>query len=307
MLRHFFLFLSHRRALRRWMEHSPRAVALTSRFIAGREIEDAIRVTRQLNQAGLAATLDYLGESVTTLAEAAASRDVYLRLLEAIHAEGLNAGLNANVSLKLTQLGLDVSEAACRENVAAIARRVGELASFVRVDMESSAYTARTLALVSDLHETYPHIGTVLQSYLYRTAGDAEELLQRHIQVRLCKGAYDEPADVAFQKKSDVDANYAKLAQRLLLAGEHPALATHDEPVLREALRFAEAQGIAKDRFEIQMLYGIRRDLQTEHASQGYRVRVYVPFGGAWYPYFMRRLGERPANVWFLVRHLLRS
>ena len=303
MLRHFFLFLSHRRALRRWMEHSPRAVALTSRFIAGREIEDALRVTRQLNQAGLTTTLDYLGESVATLAEAAASRDVYLRLLEAIHAQGLKA----NVSLKLTQLGLDVSEAACRENMAAIARRVRELGSFVRVDMESSAYAARTLALVSDLHETYPHIGTVLQSYLYRTAGDAEDLIQRRIRVRLVKGAYDEPADVAFQKKSDVDANYAKLAQRLLLAGDYPALATHDEPLLREALRFAEAHGIAKDRFEIQMLYGIRRDLQAQYASQGYRVRVYVPFGGAWYPYFMRRLGERPAIVGFLVRNLLRS
>jgi proline dehydrogenase len=303
VLRHFFLFLSHRRALRRWMEHSQRAVALTSRFIAGREIEDALRVTRQLNQAGLTTTLDYLGESVATLAEAAASRDVYLRLLEAIHAQSLKA----NVSLKLTQLGLDVSEAACRENVAAIARRVGELGSFVRVDMESSAYTARTLALVSDLHETYPHIGTVLQSYLYRTGGDAEDLIQRRIRVRLVKGAYDEPADVAFQKKSDVDANYAKLAQRVLLAGDYPALATHDEALLREALRFAEAHGIAKDRFEIQMLYGIRRDLQAQYASQGHRVRVYVPFGGAWYPYFMRRLGERPANVWFLVRHLLRS
>ena len=303
MLRHFFLFLSHRRALRRWMEHSPRAVALTSRFIAGREIEDALRVTRQLNQAGLTTTLDYLGESVATLAEATASREVYLRLLEAIHAQGLKA----NVSLKLTQLGLDVSEAACRENVATIARRVGELGSFVRVDMESSAYTARTLALVSDLDETYPHIGTVLQSYLYRTAGDAEDLIQRRIRVRLVKGAYDEPADVAFQKKSDVDANYAKLAQRLLLAGDYPALATHDEALLREALRFAEAHGIAKDRFAIQMLYGIRRDLQAQYASQGYRVRIYVPFGGAWYPYFMRRLGERPANVWFLARHLLRS
>jgi proline dehydrogenase len=303
VLRHFFLFLSNRRALRRWMEHSPRAAALTSRFIAGREIEDALRVTRQINQSGLTTTLDYLGESVTTLAEAAASRDVYLRVLEAIHAQGLKA----NVSIKLTQFGLDVSEAACRENVAAIARRVGEIGSFVRVDMESSAYTARTLALVSDLHETYPHIGTVLQSYLYRTAGDAEDLIQRRLRVRLVKGAYDEPADVAFQKKSDVDANYAKLAQRLLLASDYPALATHDEALLREALRFAEAHGIAKDRFEIQMLYGIRRDLQAQYARQGYRVRVYVPFGGAWYPYFMRRLGERPANVWFLVRHLLRS
>ena len=303
VLRHFFLFLSDRRALRRWMEHSPRAVALTSRFVAGREIEDALRVTRQLNETGLATTLDYLGESVTTIQEAAAARDVYLRLVEEIHARGLNA----NVSLKLTQLGLDVSEAACRENVAAIARRVGELGSFVRVDMESSAHTARTLALVSDLHETYPHIGAVLQTYLYRAAGDTEDLIQRRVRVRLCKGAYDERADVAFQKKSDVNSNYARLAQRLLLAGDYPALATHDERLLREALRFADANGIAKDRFEIEMLHGIRRDLQARYASQGYRVRVYVPFGGAWYPYFMRRLAERPANAWFVARHLLRS
>jgi proline dehydrogenase len=303
VLRHFFLFLSHRRRLRRWMEHSPRAVALTARFVAGREAADALRVTRQLNQAGFSTTLDYLGESVTRLAEAEAARDVYLGLLEQIHAQKLNA----NVSLKLTQLGLDVSEAACRENVAAIARRAGELGNFVRVDMESSAYTARTLALVVDLHETYANIGAVLQTYLYRTENDAEEMIRRGIRVRLCKGAYDEPPDVAFPKKSQVDANYAKLAQRLLVAGDYPALATHDERLLREALRFVEAQGVAKDRFEIQMLYGIRRDLQSRYAGQGYRVRVYVPFGGAWYPYFMRRLAERPANVWFLARNLFRS
>jgi proline dehydrogenase len=285
------------------MEHSPRAERLTSRFIAGRGIEDALRVTQQLNCRGFSTTLDYLGESVTTLQEAAAARDVYLRLIDRIHEQDLNA----NVSLKLTQLGLDVSEAACRENVAAIARRVGEIGSFVRVDMESSAYTARTLALVTDLHETYRCIGTVLQTYLYRTESDAEEMIRRRIRVRLCKGAYDEPRDVAFQKKPEVDANFAKLAQRLLLEGEYPALATHDERLLREAVRFAEANGIAKDRFEIQMLYGIRRDLQARYVSQGYRFRVYVPFGGAWYPYFMRRLAERPANVWFVARNLLRS
>jgi proline dehydrogenase len=284
------------------MEHSPRAASLTSRFVAGREIKDALRVTARLNQAGLWTTLDYLGESITTLDEAEAARNVYLKLLEEIHARQLQS----NVSLKLTQFGLDLSEAACRENVAAVARRARELGNFVRVDMESSAYTDRTLALVHDLHEAYGTVGAVIQAYLYRSGQDTEELIRRGIRVRLCKGAYDEPPCVAFPRSSQVDAAFRKLAESLLLGGHYPALATHDERLLSGLIRWAEEHGVPKQGYEIQMLYGIRRDLQARFAAHGRRVRVYVPFGGAWYPYLMRRLAERPANLYFVLRNLFR-
>jgi|SRR5579884_93486 len=303
LLRHFFLFTSRSAALRRWMERWPAALRLTSRFVAGARPEDALSVTRQLNLSGISTTLDYLGESVTNLDEAAAARDVYLRLLDCIHAQSLQA----NVSLKLTQFGIDISEAACRENVAAVARKACELHNFVHVDMESSDYTDRTLALVSDLHEHFPSIGAVVQSYLYRSERDLEELIRRKIRVRLVKGAYDEPPSVAFPKKREVDANFDKLARMLLQAGNDPALATHDEKLLRAAIKFAAAHGIPKDSYEIQMLYGIRRDLQSRYVAAGHRVRVYVPFGDAWYPYLMRRLAERPANVWFVASNLLRK
>ncbi len=282
------------------MEESPRAVALTSRFVAGRQAEDALRVTAQLNRAGLMTTLDYLGESVTTTEEAAGARDVYLGLIEQI----FHRGLQANVSLKLTQLGLEVAEAACRENVAAVARRAGELGNFVRVDMESSAHTGQTLALVQDLYSTYGNLGVVLQAYLRRTDADTQEMIRLGIRVRLCKGAYDEPASVAYRRRREVDANFHRSARRLLAEGDYPALATHDERLLREAVAFAAQRHLPKDRYEIQMLYGIRRGLQRSLAAQGHRVRVYVPFGGAWYPYFMRRLAERPANAWFVARNI---
>jgi proline dehydrogenase len=284
------------------MEESPQALRLTSRFVAGLKIEDALQVTRRLNQAGLWTTLDYLGESVTKLEEAEAARDVYLELLDQIRVQGLQA----NVSLKLTQFGLDLSEAACRENVAAVVRRARELDTFVRVDMESSAYTERTLAMVHDLHEAYGSVGAVIQAYLYRSEQDVAELRRRRIRVRLCKGAYDEPPAVAFPKISQVNANFRKLAQSLLTGGNYPALATHDEPLIIEVVRFAEEQGIGKDCYEMQMLYGIRRDLQARLVAEGHRVRIYVPFGVAWYPYFMRRLAERPANLYFVLRNLFR-
>ena len=284
------------------MEESPQALKLTSRFVAGLKIEDALQVTKRLNQAGLWTTLDYLGESVTKLEEAEAARDVYLELLDQIRGRGLQA----NVSLKLTQFGLDLSEAACRENVAAVVRRARELDTFVRVDMESSAYTERTLAMVHDLHEAYGSVGAVIQAYLYRAEQDVVELNRRRIRVRLCKGAYDEPPAVAFSKISQVNANFRKLAQSLLTGGNYPALATHDEPLITEVVRFAEEQGIGKDRYEMQMLYGIRRDLQARLVTEGHRVRIYVPFGVAWYPYFMRRLAERPANLYFVLRNLFR-
>ena len=296
------LFLSRQRRLRRWVETSKIARRLSSRFIAGETLDDALMVSRRINSEGIAITLDHLGESVTSLEEAAAARDVYLRTLNALIA----AGIQGNVSLKLTQFGIDHSTQQCRENVELLVRRASELKEFVRVDMESSEYTDRTLALVRDLHAAYGSVGTVIQAYLYRSRKDVELLCDHQIRVRLCKGAYLEPPDVAYPDKADVDRNYVELMQLLLERGTYPAIATHDERIIEATRAFAARRGIGKEAFEFQMLYGIRRDLQRRLAVDGYRVRLYVPFGGAWYPYFMRRLAERPANVLFLARNLVR-
>jgi len=296
------LFLSRQRRLRRWVETSKIARRLSSRFIAGETLDDALTVSRRINSEGIAITLDHLGESVTSLEEAAAARDVYLRTLNALIA----AGIQGNVSLKLTQFGIDHSTQQCRENVELLVRRASELKEFVRVDMESSEYTDRTLALVRDLHAAYGSVGTVIQAYLYRSRKDVELLCDHQIRVRLCKGAYLEPPDVAYPDKADVDRNYVELMQLLLERGTYPAIATHDERIIEATRAFAARRGIGKEAFEFQMLYGIRRDLQRRLAVDGYRVRLYVPFGGAWYPYFMRRLAERPANVLFLARNLVR-
>lgn len=285
------------------METSPLARRLSSRFVAGETLDEALRASRQVSSEGIAVTLDHLGENVSSLEEAAISRDVYLETLEA----QCGAGLEGNVSLKLTQFGMDISEAACRANVEQLVRRAAELGGFVRVDMESSEYTEPTLRLVSDLHAQYPVVGAVIQAYLFRSEKDVESLCRRGIRVRLCKGAYLEPPEAAFQKKAEVDENFVRLMRALLAAGKYPAIATHDEKMIRQATRFAAARNIPRDSFEFQMLYGIRRDLQRRLVTEGYRLRLYVPFGKAWYPYFMRRLAERPANVLFLARNLLRG
>ena len=275
---------------------------VSARFVAGEMLEEALAACRQLNREGAATTLDHLGESVTSLEEAAEARDVYLRTLRALCA----GGIQGNVSIKLTQFGMDIGAADCRANVEQLVRLAAELGSFVRVDMESSEYTGRTLELVCDLHARHGSVGTVIQAYLYRSRKDVETLCRRGIRVRLCKGAYFEPAAVAFPGKADVDRNFIDLMKLLLTKGEYPAIATHDERIIEETRRFAQAGGMARDAFEFQMLYGIRRDLQRRLAADGWRVRVYVPFGRAWYPYFMRRLAERPANVLFLARNLAR-
>jgi proline dehydrogenase len=282
------------------METSRSARRVASRFVAGDSLTDAIEAGKRFRPDGITTTLDHLGESVTSLAEAGRARDVDIDALRSL----VDAGLEGNVSIKLTQFGLDVDEAACAANVDMLARCAAEIGGFVRVDMESSAYTDRTLALVCDLHARYGSIGTVMQAYLYRTRNDVEMLCRRGIRVRLCKGAYLEPASVAFPGKAAVDRNYLELMQLLLREGMYPAIATHDERMIAETRQFAETHRIARDRFEFQMLYGIRRDLQRKLAAEGYRVRVYVPFGKAWYPYFMRRLAERPANLFFLLRNL---
>lgn len=302
VLRHLFLFLSRRRALRRWMETSSMTRKLTRRFVAGQRLEDAIDVCQRLASTGYLATLDHLGENVTTKAEAASSRDDMLAALDALKA----AGLNSTVSIKLTQFGLDISPKLCLLLAGGLAERARANGAIVEIDMESTEYTTATLDIVHQLHEQTGCVRSVLQSYLFRTEKDARKLNAARIPVRLCKGAYDEAGDVAYLDKADVDANYLKLARLLLDEGAHPAIATHDPAMIDGVLAHVRQKGIGPDRFEFQMLYGVRRDLQQMLVSSGYRVRLYVPYGSAWYPYFMRRLAERPANVLFILRNLFR-
>ena len=290
--------------MRRWMEHSPLSRKLTSRFVAGNTLEDGIQVLQELANERIAGTLDFLGENVQSLTEAARSRDCYLATLDGIEA----ARLPATVSIKLTQFGLGFSEDACCENVLAVVKRARGMNSRVEVDMESSEYTDRTLKLVQHVQQHFKgHVRAVIQAYLYRSENDIRALSEQEIPVRLCKGAYREEADKAFPRKSEVDANYVKLMKQLLDHGTYPAIASHDESIVREAFRYIREQKIAPERFEFQMLYGIRRDLQRQVVERGYRLRLYVPYGDAWYPYFMRRLAERPANLLFLAKNLLRK
>lgn len=275
---------------------------LTSRFVAGSTLAQALQVCQRLNAAGILATLDHLGERVTSMEEAERSRDAYLAALDRI----AEAGLNATASVKLTQLGLDFSERECWCNVERLVSRATAGRSGIEVDMESSEYVDRTLKIVSGLHEKFGNVRAVIQAYLYRSESDIEDLCRQRIPIRLCKGAYQESSDVAFPKKRDVDRNYVRLMLRLLDAGNNPAIATHDERILQQAFEHVRTRQIPPDAFEFQMLYGVRRDLQERLARSGYRLRLYVPYGDAWYPYFMRRLAERPANVLFLARNLMR-
>jgi proline dehydrogenase len=272
------------------------------RFIAGETIEEAIECVRDLPNKGLHLTLDYLGESVTSAAEASAAAADYVRVIGAIVA----SGIERNISLKLTQLGLDVDRATAVDNMRRILEPADANGFFVRIDMENSPYTDATLDIVDTLwRQGHRNIGTVIQSYLKRSADDIRRLNVHGVRVRLVKGAYQEPKSVAYQKKSDVDGAFVDLMQALLDEGTYPAIATHDPKMIDATKDYATGKGYANDRFEFQMLYGIRRDLQTALVKEGYRVRVYVPFGRQWYPYFMRRLGERPANVAFVVKGIL--
>jgi len=274
-----------------------------SRFVAGSTIEREVAVCQKLNADGYLATLDHLGESVHSLEEARQSRDAYLAALDRI----AKLNLQATVSVKLTQLGLGFSEPDCGANVECLVARAKSIGAMVEVDMEESAYADRTLALVSDLHARYGSVRAVIQAYLYRSESDIEDLCRQSIPIRLCKGAYRESSDVAFPRKKDVDANYVRLMLELFDRGTYPAIASHDEDILDKAINYIQERNIAADRFEFQMLYGVRRDLQRRLVAAGYRLRLYVPYGDAWYPYFMRRLAERPANVIFLARNLLKS
>jgi proline dehydrogenase len=286
------------------MENSSMSRRLTERFVAGQTLEDGISVLKDLSRQRITGTLDFLGENVTSLREASHSRDSYLAAQRAIRL----SQLSATVSIKLTQFGLDFSQEACLANVVQLVECSREMDSRVEIDMESSEYTDRTLAIVTRLQERFPgSVRAVIQAYLFRSEADIHVLSERRIPVRLCKGAYQEPPSVAFPRKEDVDSNYVKLMKLLLDAGTYPAIASHDESIVAEALRYVTEQNIGRDRFEFQMLYGIRRDLQRKLVGQQYRLRLYVPYGDAWYPYFMRRLAERPANVVFLARNLLRN
>jgi proline dehydrogenase len=305
LLRSFFIALSHNRPLRRFCERSHLGVRVSSRFIAGMEIENALRVAEEVNKQGMSVTLDSLGESVTTEAEARAAAEVYHKLLDAIAARKLDA----NISMKLTQMGLNLSPALAESIAESVAQHAKATGGFVRIDMEDSSLTQVTIEIVKRLHtkpELRGAIGIVIQAYLFRSQKDIEELIANGIRVRLCKGAYQEPAEIAFPRKADVDTNFIKLADLLLASPVYHGLATHDDAMVAAAKRFASEHGIDHKHFEFQMLYGIRRDLQRKLVEEGYNVRVYVPFGNDWYPYFMRRLAERPANVIFLAKNFFR-
>ena len=305
MLRSALLYLSNQPRIFRFVRTNSLARSFARRFVAGETLPDALDAVRRLNAKGISASLDLLGESVTNEGEAHTARDAYVGILDRIHAETLDA----NVSVKLTAMGLDVSEELCVSLLRDILVRAREYGTFVRLDMESSAYTERTLRVFEQ--RLYPgfeaNVGIVLQSYLRRTAADVDRAIALKCRVRLCKGAYREPATVAFAEKKDVDANYAVCAHALLERGNYPGLATHDPALIAEARRFARERGIAPARFEFQMLYGVRRDLQERLVKEGYRMRVYVPFGTQWYPYLMRRLAERPANVAFITGSVVRE
>ncbi len=303
MLRASFQYLSRRRGLQRFVTRQRLTASLAYRFVAGDHLDDAVRVVTDVNRRGWSASLDHLGENVTEEQAARAATEDYLAAFERIASERLNA----NVSVKLTQLGLDISPDLCQELLTRVLERAQQLDNFVRIDMEGSAYTQRTLDLVLALHERYPNCGLVLQSYLYRTADDIARVNAAKVRVRLVKGAYKEPAAVAFAKKTDVDAKFEAGMQQLLLNGVYPAIATHDDRLIEATKQFARQHEISKDRFEFQMLYGIRRDLQDRLLRDGYRIRIYVPYGTEWYPYLMRRLAERPANLLFIVRSLIRE
>jgi proline dehydrogenase len=306
VLRAAFISLSESKSLRSAAEKTWAGQRLSRRFVAGTSIDDALAATRAVNQLGLSVSVDNLGENVSNAGEARHSAQLYHQMLDRMS----ELGLNANVSLKLTHMGLDVDETMAYRISSEVVEHAARLDNFVRVDMEGSAYTQRTLDFVRRLHAApglAGHVGAVIQSYLYRSEKDIEQLLAESIRVRLCKGAYKEPPEIAFPAKADVDANYIKLMKMLLKSGVYHGIATHDERMIRATISFAQQEKIPASAFEFQMLYGVRRDLQQRLVKEGWRCRVYIPFGTEWYPYLMRRLAERPANAIFIIKNLFRA
>jgi proline dehydrogenase len=302
-VRAFLLFLAKQEGFKNFALNFKFFRDTSSRFVAGETLDDAIRVVRQANRQNMLGTLDLLGENTFTLEDASHACREVIGILDEIQAEKVGC----NVSVKLTQLGLGLDSDFALQNLMQIAKHARDKGNFVRVDMEDSRYTQRTLDIVTRTHERFDNVGAVIQAYLHRSERDTLELLERRIRVRLVKGAYLEPNGVAFRKKRDTDANFVKLIKILLTGESYNAIATHDESIISAAKEFARSQGIAKDRFEFQMLYGIRRDLQLRLAQEGYNVRIYIPYGRRWYAYFMRRLAERPANLAFVVRNLFKG
>jgi proline dehydrogenase len=303
MLKESLLYLARQERIRQFVITNPAARGMARRFVAGETLDDAMRATKPLNARRIAVSLDHLGENVADAREANATANEYVTTLKRISAEGVEA----NISIKLTALGLDIDAELCQANLDRVLCEAHKRDIFVRVDMEGSDYTQRTLDLVLDAHKRYPNVGTVVQTMLYRTPSDVETLIDQGVRMRLVKGAYMEPPTVAFPKKADVDEQYLRLTYRLLEHGVYPALATHDETLIAAAKRYAEEKQISRARFEFQMLYGIRRDLQERLANDGYNVRTYVPYGSQWYPYLTRRMAERPANLMFIVSNTLRG
>ena len=302
MLRATLLKLSASPSFAKWVTSNGTTRRMARRFVAGETLDEAIAAARACNQAGMFVSLDYLGENSANTTDAQRARDAYLEIFERIHQEDLHA----NVSCKLTQLGLDLNADFCQGLVVSIVELAARYDNFLRVDMEGSNYTQRTIDLVKRVRARNPAIGTVIQSYLYRSETDVQELLGVGCRIRLCKGAYKEPPDVAYPGKKDVDFNYVRLMKMLLPSGFYHGIATHDPRMIAETIRWAAAQKISKDDFEFQMLYGVRTDLQRRLVKDGYRLRVYIPYGGDWFPYFMRRLAERPANLGFILRNFFR-
>jgi proline dehydrogenase len=302
MLKGTLLYLAQNDGVRNFVVHNRATRGVSRRFVAGETLDEAIDAARVLNRRGMHVALDHLGENVTDAKEAAAAAQAYIAILDRIK----QTGVDANISIKMTALGLDISQELCEQNVASILECAQPGNIFVCIDMESSAYTGRTVDITLRMHQRFEHVGTVIQSYLHRSKQDVEQLIAHGVRVRLVKGAYKEPREVAFQQKSEVDQNYVRLMRLLLLHGNYPAIASHDEAIIDVACKFARESGIDKAAFEFQMLYGIRRDLQERLVNQGYNLRIYVPYGLQWYPYLMRRLAERPANLMFVMSNLAR-
>jgi proline dehydrogenase len=303
MLRATLLKLSESPRFAKWVTSNGTTRRMARRFVAGETLDEAIAAARASNEAGMLVSLDYLGENCANISDAQRARDSYLEIFERIRQENLHA----NVSCKLTQLGLDLNVDFCQGLVVSIVELAARYDNFLRVDMEGSAYTQRTIDIVKRVRARNPAIGTVIQAYLYRSETDVQGLLACGCKIRLCKGAYKELPDVAYPNKRDVDFNYLRLMKILLPSGFYHGIATHDPHMIAETIRWAATKQISKDDFEFQMLYGVRTDLQRQLVKDGYRLRVYIPYGNDWFPYFMRRLAERPANLGFMLRNFFRS
>jgi len=302
MIRSTLLKLSESKSFARWVTSNNTTRRMSHRFVAGEALDEAIAAARECNDQRMLVSLDYLGENVSTTEDAQRARDAFLEVFDRIAAERLDA----NVSCKLTQLGLDISAEFCEGQLLSIVARARSYSNFLRVDMEGSLYTARTIDVVKRVRSQNPAVGTVIQAYLYRSEQDVQDLLAYGCRIRLCKGAYKEPPEVAFPRKQDVDANYVKLMRMLLPSGFYHGIATHDPRMIAATIRCAAEKKVSKQDFEFQMLYGVRTDLQQQLVRDGFRVRIYIPYGQDWFPYFMRRLAERPANLAFFARNFFR-